>query len=124
MGFSVDLENVLTAKNVEPVLVGKQEKMSRLLPHLPTEKPVVPDQQELTSTLRSPQFQQARRHALQFLSCNLEIFFQFKAVGMFGTALQSGQLGPIMKQFGLAPDVIKAFNKGGTRSGILKKDKI
>lgn len=35
---------------------------------------------------------------------------------MFSAALQSGQLGPLMQQFGMSADVIAAANSGGNIS--------
>ena len=49
--------------------------------------------EEVGSVLTSPQFQQA--------------------LGTFGSALQSGQLGPLMNQFGLGGQVVRAANSGG-----------
>lgn len=46
----------------------------------------------MRSTLQSPQFQQA--------------------VSMFSTALQSGQLGPIVSQFEVGADAVQAANQG------------
>ena len=36
-----------------------------------------------------------------------------QALGMFSAALQSGQLGPLMQQFGMSADVVTAANSGG-----------
>lgn len=38
---------------------------------------------------------------------------------MFSAALQSGQLGPLMQQFGMSADVIAAANSGGKISLLL-----
>lgn len=34
-------------------------------------------------------------------------------MSMFSSALASGQLGPLMSQFGLPPEAVDAANKGG-----------
>lgn len=49
--------------------------------------------EQLSSTLQSPQFQQA--------------------LNKFGLALQSGQLGPLLHQFGLSQACVEAADKGG-----------
>lgn len=36
-------------------------------------------------------------------------------MGMFSSALASGQLGPLLSQFGLPADAVDAANKGGER---------
>lgn len=36
-----------------------------------------------------------------------------QAMGMFSSALASGQLGPLLSQFGLPADAVDAANKGG-----------
>lgn len=36
-----------------------------------------------------------------------------QALGMFSAALASGQLGPLMCQFGLPAEAVEAANKGG-----------
>lgn len=62
---------------------GVQEQVQ---PHVP------PTAERLESVLTSPQFQQA--------------------LGTFSGALQSGQLGALMGQFGLGGDVVSAANAG------------
>lgn len=52
-------------------------------------------QEQLRSTLASPQFQQA--------------------VSQFSSALQSGQLGPIVSQFAVNPDAVAAAAQGNMR---------
>lgn len=39
--------------------------------------------------------------------------FPLQALGMFSAALASGQLGPLMCQFGLPAEAVEAANKGG-----------
>ena len=59
----------------------------RLTPHLP------PSHELPQEVLTSPQFQQA--------------------LGVFGSALHSGQLGPLMAQFGMGEEVARAATTGG-----------
>lgn len=40
------------------------------------------------------------------------VHFSPQAVSMFSTALQSGQLGPVMSQFDVGPDAVSAANQG------------
>lgn len=56
------------------------------------ESHVPPTSEPLETVLTSPQFQQA--------------------MGTFNAALQSGQLGPLMGQFGLGGQVVEAANTG------------
>ncbi|XP_023231709.1 proteasomal ubiquitin receptor ADRM1-like isoform X1 [Centruroides sculpturatus] len=94
---SIDLSSALTAETLQP-LFENQELMERLRSLLPTplessagqESSVVGE--TLRSTIQSPQFQQA--------------------LSMFSAALQSGQLGPLMQQFGMAQEVVDAANSG------------
>lgn len=39
--------------------------------------------------------------------------FRVQALGMFSSALQSGQLAPLMGQFGFSDDVMGAARRGG-----------
>lgn len=41
------------------------------------------------------------------------INFFLQAMSMFSSALASGQLGPLMNQFGLPAEAVDAANKGG-----------
>lgn len=43
----------------------------------------------------------------------LVFFFSLQALSMFSAALASGQLGPLMSQFGLPTEAVDAANKGG-----------
>lgn len=54
-----------------------------------------PVSEQLSSTLQSAQFQQA--------------------LSRFGMALQSGQLGPLLQQFGLSQACVAAADKGGNK---------
>lgn len=96
----VDLSSSLNLEVLRPLL-GNKEFMDRVKGHLPPTvgpdgnvEPVpasaVPEQ--LASTISSPQFQ--------------------SALSIFSSALQSGQLGPLMEQFQLSSDCVAAANEG------------
>ncbi|XP_037539849.1 proteasomal ubiquitin receptor ADRM1 [Nematolebias whitei] len=87
----VDLAGVLTPEVMAPILTHP-EVQRRLMPFLPSGESLPQSSEELHNTLSSPQFQQA--------------------MSMFSSALASGQLGPLMKQFGLPAEAIEAANKG------------
>ncbi|KAK7929101.1 hypothetical protein WMY93_005496 [Mugilogobius chulae] len=87
----VDLASVLTPDVMAPIL-SDPEVQQRLLPYLPSGESLPQSPEELHNTLTSPQFQQA--------------------LSMFSSALASGQLGPLMNQFGLPPEAVDAANKG------------
>ncbi|CAN0389183.1 unnamed protein product [Lampetra planeri] len=90
-GKSLDLAAVLTPDIMAPILANP-EVQQRLLPFLPAGEalPLSPD--EIQSTMSSPQFQQA--------------------MSMFSAALGSGQLGPLMSQFGLPDEAVQAAGHG------------
>lgn len=80
------LPEVVTADVLRP-LASNTEAHDRLTPHLP------PSHESPQDVLTSPQFQQA--------------------LGVFGSALHSGQLGPLMSQFGMGEEVARAATTGG-----------
>ncbi|KAF6284080.1 adhesion regulating molecule 1 [Rhinolophus ferrumequinum] len=88
---SVDLASVLTPEIMAPIL-AHADVQERLLPYLPSGESLPQTAEEIQGTLTSPQFQQA--------------------LGMFSAALASGQLGPLMCQFGLPAEAVEAANKG------------
>ncbi|KAM8864306.1 proteasomal ubiquitin receptor ADRM1-like isoform 1-T2 [Spinachia spinachia] len=90
-GQGVDLASVLTPEVMAPILVNP-EVQQRLMPYLPSGESLPQSTEELQNTLSSPQFQQA--------------------MSMFSSALASGQLGPLMNQFGLPAEAVDAANKG------------
>ncbi|XP_034552291.1 proteasomal ubiquitin receptor ADRM1-like isoform X2 [Notolabrus celidotus] len=90
-GQGVDLASVLTPEVMAPILVNP-EVQQRLMPYLPSGESLPQSSEELQNTLSSPQFQQA--------------------MSMFSSALASGQLGPLMNQFGLPAEAVDAANKG------------
>uniref|UniRef100_A0A7M4EDA6 ADRM1 26S proteasome ubiquitin receptor n=1 Tax=Crocodylus porosus TaxID=8502 RepID=A0A7M4EDA6_CROPO len=90
-GQQVDLATVLTPEIMAPILANA-EVQERLLPYLPSGESLPQTAEEIQNTLTSPQFQQA--------------------LSMFSAALASGQLGPLMSQFGLPAEAVDAANKG------------
>ncbi|XP_012681599.1 proteasomal ubiquitin receptor ADRM1 isoform X2 [Clupea harengus] len=90
-GQGVDLATVLTPEIMAPIL-SNSEVQERLLPYLPSGESLPQSASEIQNTLTSPQFQQA--------------------MSMFSSALASGQLGPLMNQFGLPSGAVDAANKG------------
>ncbi|KAL1020959.1 hypothetical protein UPYG_G00006910 [Umbra pygmaea] len=90
-GQGVDLTSVVTPEIMAPILANA-EVQERLLPFLPSGESLPQSTDELHNTLNSPQFQQA--------------------MSLFSSALASGQLGPLMNQFGLPSEAVDAANKG------------
>ncbi|RXM91693.1 Proteasomal ubiquitin receptor ADRM1 [Acipenser ruthenus] len=73
-------------------ILANADVQKRLLPYLPSGESLPQTAEEIQNTLTSPQFQQA--------------------MSMFSAALASGQLGPLMSQFGLPAEAVDAANKG------------
>lgn len=90
-GSAVDLASVCTPEMMAPILANA-EVQQRLLPFLPSGESLPQSTEEIQNTLSSPQFQQS--------------------MSMFSSALASGQLGPLMNQFGLPAEAVEAANKG------------
>ncbi|KAM3872522.1 proteasomal ubiquitin receptor ADRM1 [Diretmus argenteus] len=90
-GQGVDLATVCTPEMMAPILANA-EVQKRLLPFLPSGESLLQSPEEIQNTLTSPQFQQS--------------------MSMFSSALASGQLGPLMSQFGLPAEAVDAANKG------------
>ncbi|TKR76914.1 hypothetical protein L596_017984 [Steinernema carpocapsae] len=88
-GPRVELADVLKASNLAETVKENEE---RLLPYLPNSEPVKADTEELKTTLTTPQFRQA--------------------TDMFGGALQTGQMGMVLKQFGCSDKVGEAAATG------------
>lgn len=88
---SVDLSRAISPEDLTPILNNPdlRQQLAQFLPD-GEQLPQTPD--EVASTLKSPQFQQA--------------------LAMFSSALQSGQLGPLMQQFGFGSDVAQAAARG------------
>lgn len=90
---AVDLSTAMTSEALQPIL-SNPEFMQHLQSFLPnTGEASTSSSEQLCSTVQSPQFQQA--------------------VSMFSAALQSGQLGPLMQQFGLSDEAVCAATQGG-----------
>ncbi|XP_072175345.1 proteasomal ubiquitin receptor ADRM1-like isoform X1 [Diadema setosum] len=89
---AVDLSNLMSSEAMTPILANP-EIQQKLIPFLPEGESLPKDPEQLRATLQSPQFQQ-------------------QALGMFTAAFQSGQLGPLMNQFGLSTEATEAANKG------------
>ncbi|XP_067382216.1 proteasomal ubiquitin receptor ADRM1 isoform X3 [Channa argus] len=87
----VDLASVCTPEMMAPILTNA-EVQQRLLPFLPSGESLLQSAEEIQNTLTSPQFQQS--------------------MSMFSSALASGQLGPLMSQFGLPAEAVDAANRG------------
>ncbi|XP_044264676.1 proteasomal ubiquitin receptor ADRM1 isoform X1 [Tribolium madens] len=86
---SVDLSTALTAEGL-PGILNNPDAIQALRNHLPA---VEGDPQEaLRATLNSPQFQQA--------------------VSQFSSALESGQLGPVVSQLAVNPEAVAAAAQG------------
>ncbi|CAL9702727.1 unnamed protein product [Knipowitschia caucasica] len=90
-GSAVDLASVCTPEMMAPIL-SNPEVQQRLTPFLPSGESLPQSAEQIHNTLSSPQFQQS--------------------MTMFSSALASGQLGPLMNQFGLPADAVDAANKG------------
>ncbi|XP_029361660.1 proteasomal ubiquitin receptor ADRM1 isoform X2 [Echeneis naucrates] len=90
-GSGVDLASVCTPEMMAPILTNA-EVQQRLLPFLPSGESLLQSTEEIQNTLNSPQFQQS--------------------MSMFSSALASGQLGPLMSQFGLPAEAVDAANRG------------
>lgn len=88
---SIDLSQALNPESMIPILANK-DVQQRLVPYLPEGEVLPKSEEELRATVSSPQFQQA--------------------LSSFSSALQSGQLGPLMTQFGLGEDVANAAAQG------------
>ncbi|XP_022913874.1 proteasomal ubiquitin receptor ADRM1-B-like [Onthophagus taurus] len=86
---SVDLSTALTSDSLSG-LMNNPEALEQLQSHLPAVDGNIQDQ--LRSTLASPQFQQA--------------------VSQFSSALESGQLAPVVSQLAVNPEAISAAAQG------------
>lgn len=95
---AVDLSTAMTSEALQPILSNPEfmQRLQAFLPNTGDDSGASTDQ--LRNTVQSPQFQQA--------------------VSMFSAALQSGQLGPLMQQFGLGEEVVTAASQGDLESFI------
>ncbi|UJR30753.1 hypothetical protein I4U23_018273 [Adineta vaga] len=87
----IDLYDIMTSENLIPIL-SKKEVQETLRTHLPEGNTIPSTEKELRDSIQSPQFRQA--------------------VSTFSVALQTGQLGPVLAQFGLPEEAIIAANQG------------
>lgn len=85
----LELTDVINRSNAADLVNANAE---RLIPHLPDQKPLNTEEQELKETLSTPQFR--------------------KATSEFGHALQTGQMGPVLQQFQLSPEAVNAAQSG------------
>ncbi|WAR17336.1 ADRM1-like protein [Mya arenaria] len=88
---AIDLSQALEPESMVPILANA-DVQQRLIKYLPEGEVLPKSEAELRSTIASPQFKQA--------------------LSSFSSALQSGQLGPLMTQFGLGEDVANAAAQG------------
>lgn len=90
-GRSIDLSSAINPETVNTI-ASDSERTNALLPHLPTIDSTADSKKQLKDTIASPQFQQA--------------------LSMFSSALQSGQLGPVVSQFEVNSEAVAAANTG------------
>lgn len=101
----IDLSSSITAEVLRPLLTN-EDFMKRVRDHLPktdegadqkASEQQATDQtrEQFTATVSSPQFQQA--------------------LSIFSAALESGQLGPLISQFGLPESCVVAASNGGKK---------
>lgn len=89
---AINLAEALNAEKMIPILADPGVR-ERLTPFLPEQASIPSSEEELRATVSSPQFQQA--------------------LASFSSALASGQLGPVLTQFGLGDAAVEAANRGG-----------
>lgn len=88
----MDFSTAITTDALNPLLNDNPDWIAQLEEHLPDVGTDDTKKQQLRDTISSPQFQQA--------------------LGMFSSALQSGQLGPVVSQFKLSSEAVEAANLG------------
>jgi len=86
-----DLSEAMKPEDLIPMLCDEKVRES-LVAHLPDAANIPKTEAELKETIHSPQFQQA---------CSA-----------FSNALATGQLGPVLAQFGVSAAAVEAANKG------------
>jgi len=93
-GPSVDLSSGMTGEALQPILSNPEflDKVKEFLPQGDKEEGKELTAEDLKGTVQSPQFQQA--------------------VSMFSMALQSGQLAPLVREFGLGDKAVAAATSG------------
>lgn len=96
----MDLSSALTGEALSSI-INNPEALQQLQEHLP---PIDNNTQEvLKSTLASPQFHQA--------------------VSQFSSALESGQLGPVVSQLAVHPDAVAAAASGNMQDFVKAMEK-
>lgn len=88
---SVDLSEGLSTDVLQPIL-SNAEFMLQLREYLPPLERTEPADKWVRDTVQSPQFSQA--------------------LSVFSAALESGQLGPLIQQFGLGAEAVEAAQRG------------
>lgn len=99
---NIDLAAALSADAVSQ-LADDGARAATLEPHLPTIETTDSTKQQLKDTVASPQFRQA--------------------LSTFSTALQSGQLGPVVTQFKMDGEAVAAANSGDLEQFVRALDK-
>ncbi|KAI2811205.1 adhesion regulating molecule 1 [Blomia tropicalis] len=107
-GLNIDLSSSVNVDLLRPLLTDESfmKRVREMLPQIESNPPTETNKisSELVQTIQSPQFQQA--------------------LGSFSAALQSGQLGPLVQQFGLPEECVQAANSGNLEAfvrGLEKK---
>lgn len=90
-GRTIDLSSSLNAEAIDKISIDSG-KTANLVAHLPTIETNQSLKQQIKDTVSSPQFKQA--------------------LSLFSTALQSGELGPVVSQFGLSSEAVASANTG------------
>lgn len=114
----MDLSEGLGTDVLQPIL-SNPEFMRQLREFLPPlEQPSEDASQMVRDTVQSPQFAQVSRMP-NSASPNTPISpslspatFCLQALSVFSAALQSGQLGPLVQQFGLGSEAVEAAQRG------------
>lgn len=91
--LNIDLSTALSGADAINQLISDPERVKSLIVHLPESEDADEDRkQQIKDHISSPQFQQA--------------------LAQFSNALQSAQLGPVVKQFELSPEAVAAAYSG------------
>ena len=88
---SIDLASGITGEVIKPLL-NNPDFVQKMKDLLPASEEAVDPADEITSTISSPQFKQA--------------------LHLFSSGLQSGQLGPLIREFELGDDAVAAASAG------------
>lgn len=99
---NVDLSSAINSEPVTSIL-NDPNLLTALQQHLPNIDSATKPEEQVKDTLKSPQFQQA--------------------LSMFSSALQSGQLGPVVSQFQLSPEVVAAAQSGDLEQFVVALEK-